>query len=314
MNNEYLYERACLVDLAERYAVDGHLLGKRIAINHRGVCITIVFPSVVQGNVGPILCVPGLMRKYGIDETGWGKINGYKKLDEPNTIDAWLSCVLVLCRTNNPVLLFESSVIEGLAKKVIHALQVIKPEAIRLPSDDVPNVLCQVKNSASIKKDGRPIIDICIASMIDDTEGCLTLDDIKNGLKNAGKTVAASYELLDNARVNLLRQDTRASVLNCATVIEIVLKRIVSDYCELNHWASELKNYVLKQADGYSKLVGLCKALGVSFTGIPNVEESVVKIRNRVIHGGYTPSYIEANTAYQHTRETLSILGIAMFE
>lgn len=314
MNSKYQYERACFVDLAERYAVDGRLLGKKLSISHKGVRILIVIPSVIKMNAYPTLGIPGLMAKYGIEESEWGKINGYKSLDEPDTIDAWLSCVLVICQTNNPVLLFNSSVIERMAQKVIHAIQIIKPDAIRLPSDDVPNVLCQVKHSVSFDKNHKPMIDIHLTSMIDDTVGVLTLDDIKLGLNNAGKTVTASYELLDNARANILRLDTRAAVLNCATAIEIVLKKMVSAYCESNHVSVELQNYVLKQADGYSKLAGLCKALGLSLDGIPNIEETVIRVRNRVIHGGYTPPVNEANTAYLDTRATLSQLGISMFE
>lgn len=314
MREQYTFERAYFVDLAERYAIDGSLLGKRLVIRHQGVCITIRIPAVLKRDVYPVLGIPGLFDKYGTDVEDWGKIRGYDSLDHPETIDAWISCILVVCQTNNPVLLFGSHVIQDMARKVIHALQIINPDAIRIPSDDAPNILCQVNHSVSFKEDGSPLIELGISSVIDGGTGRVSLNDIKNSLNNSGKTVSASFELLDNARVNLVRKDTRAAVLNSATAIEIILKQKVSTYCSSNHTTLELQNYLLKQADGYSKLVGLCKSIGISLGGIPNIEETVIKIRNRVIHGGYTPSYGEADIAYKDTRTCLSALGVQMFE
>lgn len=314
MCEKYQYERAFFVDLAERYAIDGSLLGKRLIISHRGVRLTICIPSVIRKVVLPMLGMPGLFNKYGIDVDDWGKINGYTDPILLETIDAWISCVLIVCQTNNPILLFGSSVIQDMSRKVVYALQILNPDAIRSPSDESPNVICQVKHSVTLNQDGSPLIELGISSEIDSGVGRITLRDIKNGLNNAGKTVSAPYELLDNARGNLFRHDFRATVLNCATAIEIALKQKVSVYCTSNHTAFELQNYLLKQADGYSKLVGLCKAICVSLEGLPSVEETVIKIRNRVIHGGYTPSYSEAKTAYTDTRYSLATLGISMFE
>ena len=302
------------MDLAERYAIDGSLLGKRFVVNHRDVCLAIRIPSVIRRGEFPLLGIPGLFDKYGIDVDDWGTINGYENLCQPETIDAWISCVFVVCQTNNPVLLFGPSVIQDMARKVVHALQILNPDAIRNPSNEAPNVLCQVRNSVSFNEDGNPLIEVDISSEIDDSVGRITLSDIKKSFNNAGRTVTASYELLDNARENLFRHDSRATVLNCATAIEIALKQKVSAFFASNHTAPELQSYLFKQADGYSKLVGLCRAIGIPIAGLPSVDETVIKIRNRVIHGGYTPSYDEAKTAYMDTRSSMAILGILMFE
>jgi hypothetical protein len=48
--------------------------------------------------------------------------------------------------------------------------------------------------------------------------------------------------------------------------------------------------------------------------GIPNVKETVMDIRNRVIHGGYVPTPGEANKAYENTRQALAVLKTPMFE
>ncbi len=120
--------------------------------------------------------------------------------------------------------------------------------------------------------------------------------------------------MLDNARINLSRHDTRSSVLHCATAIEVALKKIIIAYLDTKVTDSLLKDYVLKQADGYSKLVELCKKCSISLAGLPNVKETVVDIRNRVIHGGYVPTREGANTAYENTRQALAVLKTPMFE
>lgn len=77
---------------------------------------------------------------------------------------------------------------------------------------------------------------------------------------------------------------------------------------------NSLKEYILRQADGYSRLVDLCKRCSVSLEGLPDVKETVIDIRNRVIHGGYVPTRGEANKAYENTRQALDVLKTPMFE
>ena len=88
----------------------------------------------------------------------------------------------------------------------------------------------------------------------------------------------------------------------------------MADYFDSTNTTGDLQEYVLKQADGYAKLVDLCKKLKISLNGLSNVQESVMKIRHRVIHGGYVPSYEEANRAYNETRLALSAIGVPIFE
>lgn len=201
-----------------------------------------------------------------------------------------------------------------MAKKVTYALQIINPDAIRIPSDEVVNNLCEVKHSVSFNERGKPQIEIGIASIIDDGKGSLSFKDIKTAIKNVDKSISAPYEMLGNARMNLYRHDRRAAVLNCATSLEVMLKRKVADYFDSTNTTGDLQEYVLKQADGYAKLVDLCKKLKISLNGLSNVQESVMKIRHRVIHGGYVPSYEEANRAYNETRLALSAIGVPIFE
>ena len=206
------------------------------------------------------------------------------------------------------------SIVQKLAKKIVYSLQIIKPDSIRIPSDEVVNDLCEVKHSVSFKENGRPQAEISITSVIDDGKGMLTLSDIHHALKNINQTVSAPYEMLWNARTNLSHHDMRATVLNCATSIEITLKKKISDYFDANHTPNELQEYVFKKADGYAQLVELSKKLNISLIGLPNVQETVMNPRNRVIHGGYVPSFEEATIAYRDTRGLLQLLNVPLFE
>ena len=310
---DYKYRSIHFVDLAERYAIDWRLIGKHISFRNEASCFIIVFPSVIQRNGFPELGIPGLMERFHVDEDEWGTVKSYVRLDRPETIDAWVSSVFVDCYTNNPKKV-NAAWVEKQAKQIVYALQIIAPDSIRIPSDDVPNVLCEVNTSVEFKEDGKPQSVTKISTVCDERDGRLTFHDIKTAIKNSNKSVSAPYEMLNNAQINLSRNDRRSAVLNCATAIEVMIKKKVITYFDAVAVPNELKNHVLKRADGFKKLRELCKSLSISLAGLPNVEDDIMKIRHKVIHGGYVPSYEEAYTAYSCTRQALAALDMPMFE
>lgn len=303
------------MNLADRYAVSGCLLGKSIHVRYsEHILINIVFPSIIDEVAFPDLGIIGLMEKYGIDEDDWGTIKSYVDIKKPETVVAWISKVLVEYYTDNISLELNACEIEAIGNKLVHAIQAINPSSIRIPRDDRKNEICEVKTSIDINCDGKPQVGIILKSVIDDRKEYLSFSDIKEGIKNIHKAISAPYEMLDNARRNLDYHDTRASVLNCATAIEITLKRMVSGFLDSAETKEPIKNYVMKQADGFSKLVGLCKRFLLPIEAMPNVQESVFTIRDKVIHGGHVPSYKEAQKAYDNCRETLKALKVSLFE
>lgn len=313
MVERYMCESIHFLDLADRYAVDGRLLGRSFSFHYDGAEITVTFPSIIRKNGFLELGIPGLMDNYGVDEDNWGKINSYTRLDKPEPVDAWLSTVLVKCREKD---LHErvSNRIPKMAKKVVYALQILNPDAIRIPDDSVPNVICDVKTSVDFKEDGKPLVAINIASVIDDREGRLSFREIKTAIQNANKAVSAPFELLGNAQMNISRNDWRATVLNCATAIEVMIKKKIITYFEKSSVPLGLREHVLKQADGFPRLRDLCKSLSISLTGLPNVQDDIMRIRHKVIHGGYVPTPEEAQKAYASTRLALKALGTPVFE
>lgn len=301
------------LDLADRYAVDGRLLGRSISFHYDGAEITVIFPSIIRKNGFLELGIPGLLDDYGVDEDDWGKINSYTRLDKPEPVDAWLSTVLVKCREielHGKV----SNQIPQMAKKVVYALQILNPDAIRIPDDSVPNVICDVKTTVEVKEDRKPMVFMNCASVIDDRMGRLSFREIKTAIQNANKVVSASYELLGNAHMNISRNDWRAVVLNCATAIEVMIKKRIITYFDKSSVPLGLREHVLKQADGFPRLRDLCKSLSISLTGLPNVQDEIMRIRHKVIHSGYVPTPEEAQNAYASARLALKALGTPVFE
>jgi hypothetical protein len=273
-----------------------------------------MFPSILNEEAFPNLGIIGLMERFGIDEDDWGTIKSYNDIKKPETVVAWISKVLVEYYSDDSSLELPANRIEAMGNKLVHALQILNPNAVRIPSDDRKNEICEVKASVNISLDGKPQAVLVLKTIIDDRKGALAFSDIKVGIMNIHKSITAPYEMLDNARRNFDHHDSRASVLNCATAIEVSLKRMVLGFLESSQTLDPIKGFVMKQADGISKLIGICKRFCLPIDTMPNVQKTVFSIRDRVIHGGYVPTYHEAQTAYDVTRATLRALNVPMFE
>lgn len=308
---------AHIITFEDRYAIDARLLGRSIRISvSDDVVFSITIPSVVFKNGDFKIEIPGALEKFKTNIEDWGDVKSYddNRIDNLDKLDVWISAVLVECFCKDSARLPNYSNIQVEAKKVLHALQVINPDAIRIPSDENKDNLCNVVASVSIDENGKAQPLIILPMIYDGRKGTLSISDIKRAFQNAHYSISAPYEMLDNARINLTHDDTRAAVLNCATAIEVTLKRLVSTYIKDNNLPQPLIDYAAKHSDGFVKLNDTCKKLGINLEGLPNVRETVMGIRNRVIHGGYIPSNKQSQVAYGKTRMALRVLNVPMFE
>ena len=310
-----LFTHAFIINLNDRYAAEGRLLGKRLSFRSSEECImTIVIPTIVRKGDRVVLGMPGSLDRYGIDLDDWGGWNRYVSVGDVKTYEAWISSVLIECSSDNQDAIPACSEIQNKGNRLIHALQIINPDAICKDSDKESSDLCDISSEVMVRPGERPQPVIHVSFSLDDQKGHVSFVDIKQAIRNYDKPVSVPYEMLDNARVNLSRRDTRSAVLHCATAIEVALKKLTVSYLDVTVTDNSLKEYILRQADGYSRLVDLCKRCSVSLEGLPNVKETVIDIRNRVIHGGYVPTREEANKAYENTRQALAVLKTPMFE
>ena len=307
-----------IIEFVDRYAIDARLLGHRIRVCISDDCfLQITIPSLVVRDGNPEIKIPEILKKYKNDIGEWGWVKSYDndRIENLEKMDVWISAVLVESFSNENGNAPNSRFIQAEAKKVLHSLQIINPDAIQISSNQKRDDLCNVIISVSISEKGEANSLIVLPPAIFDArKEKLSISDIKSAFHNAHNSISAPYEMLNNARINLSNDDTRATVLNCATAIEVALKRNLSSFLDENNIPQPLVDYVLKQADGFAKLIELCKKLGINLAGLPNVQESVINIRNRVIHGGYIPSNIESQVAYGTTRKPLKVLNVPMFE
>lgn len=303
------------IELKDRYAIDARLLGRHIRIRMSDDCyMYLIIPSLVVRNGFPEIEIPGALEKYKADLDEWGCVKSYESIDNLDRMNVWIYAVLIECFCEDKNSLPNSSIIQAETKKILHSLQIINPNAIRIPSDGQENELCKVMSSTT-NENGKALIEVKLPPFVLDNRGeKLSIIDIKKAFRNANNSVSAPYEMLNNARINFANHDTRATVLNCATAVEVMLKKEVLTYFSENNIPQELRDYVLKQSDGFDKLISLCKYLNINLTRMPNAKEFVMKIRNRVIHGGYVPSNEEAQKSYNITMEALKVMNAPMFE
>lgn len=310
-----LFTHAFIINLKDRFAIEGRLLGKRLKFRSSDECImTIVIPTLVRKGDRVVMGMPGSLDRYGIGIDDWGGWNRCVSVDDVKAYDAWISSILIECTSDKKEAIPDNSEIQKLRNCLIHALHIINPDAICKDSDKQLTDLCEISSEVVLKSGERPQPVIHVSFSMDDQKGHVSIVDIKHAIRNYDKPVSVPYEMLDNARVNLSRKDTRSAVLHCATAIEIRLKKLFVAYLDAKKTEDTVKEIVLRQADGYSKLVELCKRCSISLADLPNVKETVVDIRNRVIHGGYVPTLQEATKAYEDTRQALAVLKTPMFE
>lgn len=311
----YSFIKAYMISFANNYSIDWRLIGRSITIRVReDYYLSIRFPILDKDHF-PDLRIPELNWKLGIELGQWGRVSSYSNQKNISLMRFWVSAILVECFSNKSNDDGPSTIdMQRKANRLLHALHIINPDAIECPSDIQPFSLCDVKYSVSFIENKRPQIEVHVDAFISDHKGYLNLSELCMGIRNIDREISLQYEMLDNARINLFNHDARASVLNCASAIEVLMKRKVESYLDSLDVPSDLKDYVLGQADNYSKLRGVCNKFSLSLKGLDNVKELVMDLRNRVIHGGFTPSIEDARNAYECTREALRVSNTPVYE
>ena len=159
---------AHFIEFEDRYAIDARLLGRRIQI-----CISddnfllITIPSLFIKNRCPEIGIPGLQKKFKSDIDDWGIVKSYDTIDNLDKMDVWISAVLVECFCKDRGSLPNAGTIQIEAKKVLHYIQIINPDAIRIPSDEYKDDLCNVRLSVSLSEEGEYQSEIRLPMLYD---------------------------------------------------------------------------------------------------------------------------------------------------
>lgn len=123
-------------------------------------------------------------------------------------------------------------------------------------------------------------------------------------LNRIGKTLKENYKAISYATVNYKMGDYRDAVLNCATAVEVTLNLKLKNYLSKTNTAQDIIEYILKKTNGYDKYKQLFMSLLISKINWGDLD-LIMKMRNRVIHGGYGPSKNDALKIWHQTRAFL---------
>lgn len=133
---------------------------------------------------------------------------------------------------------------------------------------------------------------------------------ILNLLRRFSYSVNVTYDLLSSARNDYHREIYRSVILNCSTIVEIILNKRLRSYLQTNVKENEIVDYIFKKLNGFNAIVETCKNVGLNLSvdsGMMKELRAMAKLRNHIIHGGYTPLEKEAKTALDTTSKFMEL-------
>lgn len=133
---------------------------------------------------------------------------------------------------------------------------------------------------------------------------------ILNLLRRFSYSVNVTYDLLSSARNDYHRGIYRSVILNCSTIVEIILNKQLRAYLQTNVKENKIVDYIFKKLNGFNAIVEACKKVGLQLSvdsGTMKELRAMAKLRNRIIHGGYTPSEKEAKAVLDTTSKFMKL-------
>ena len=133
---------------------------------------------------------------------------------------------------------------------------------------------------------------------------------ILNLLRRFSYSVNVTYDLLSSARNDYHRGIYRSVILNCSTIVEIILNKQLRAYLQTNVKENKIVDYIFKKLNGFDAIVEACKKVGLQLSvdsGTMKELRAMAKLRNRIIHGGYTPSEKEAKAVLDTTSKFMKL-------
>ena len=328
MNTQnYPYKGYSLVSFINRYAIDKLLIGKRFSLNISLTCwIEICFPllKIDKGSNAehswPFLASPFSYEELEMDLSEWGLVNcSLIDLKENNLPLIWMNAVGLFYHSSVPLTdNKECLAVENIANKIIKgflsALQVINPDALRTNFNVSQETICNHFAVCPATETGSYQCNIHLSGEVDSRTGILRERDVTTALENCEKSLSVQYLLVNKANNDLRSNDYRGCVLNCSSAIEVTIRQKLEQYFEDNNTPEELVTYIFSQANGFMKYIELLKRLKLPTSNNDQIKIDVMDIRNRVIHGGFTPEFKAAEKCLSITREFLLNQKVAMFE
>lgn len=205
--------------------------------------------------------------------------------------------------------------IERLTSKFVKCISLIKQRAIRwsLARDEeyVEAIIKSYRHRKLGDKGWIPLIHLEPYGVIESTE--LTIDEFWKIFKNISKNISLQYELLADTIQCGIRHEYREAILNCSTIIEKTLKEQIAKYLDSVNTVEIVKNQILDSADGFRKILMVMKKFGLMVDNCNAIEERTIKVRNRIIHGGYFPTNEQTSQAIEDAKLIITQYNVPIF-
>ena len=160
-------------------------------------------------------------------------------------------------------------------------------------------------------KKWKPLISVNILLNINPIQ--LSTSDFWNIYRGLDKNITLQNELLSDVYRCIKRNEYREAVLNCAIIIEKTLKEQISLYLDKENVSVNIKKYILKQVDGFRKIVGVIKDFEIPMCNSKNSYDGTMGVRNRIIHGGYIPTKEEVEQAIIDAKSVMEFYKVQFF-
>lgn len=89
---------------------------------------------------------------------------------------------------------------------------------------------------------------------------------ILNLLRRFSYSVNVTYDLLSSARNDYHREIYRSVILNCSTIVEIILNKRLRSYLQSNIKDNKIVDYIFKKMNGFNAIVEACKKVGLQLS------------------------------------------------
>lgn len=290
--------------------IDSKLLGKTITL-YRGLdkYIKIVFPKIKDLDTKE-LCSGIPFEQPTFDISSWGTIRGIISGRDTTTKIISISAVWCICDIK---FLDITKTIGKDAEWILRSLQALSPQCIFFNDFDTSRLVNEPIYAYFDHKEVRRrgcLANNCI-QLPPLKPHFIELRQIKEVLKNFGKSINLPYELLLSAHQEMHINNYRNAILNCASAIEVALKKYIYSYIDSETDNDSLKQYILKKIDGFSKIEDFLSKNNLKRHN--NEIKDFMILRNRVIHGGYMPTKSDATDFINLIKEILVIYQVPHF-
>lgn len=316
-SHNYVYS---LIEFNCEIIIDARLLGRFIPINLGSdnpfyICFPMLIFDRANGNYKMASSLP--FSTTDTDISNWGRLLQYSTDKYDQVVDKLvsISAVWIVSKLSN---LEWVKSLKNEAEWFIRSIHAINPAGVILEGIDASKLISGFSYSYFDKTTGRGKIsglEIPL-TMYPYDYGKFKIDTklIKTVLKAWRNKVSLPFELLLCAFQELRNNNYRNTILNCAMTIEVALKQLIRN--SLSSIAidnSEIERRI-KEADGLPKIKEVMKLMNLPIHNFPKVKDNIFKARNRIIHGGFFPSFNQAATALKLTQSMLKDYHISYFD